>query len=57
MAREILEKTQLDSDESIASPAVKSLFTNVPLTESVEKAMRSFSGQNNPTNLSSKTIE
>ena len=29
MAREILEKTELDSDESIISPHVKSLYTNV----------------------------
>ena len=31
MAREILEKTEMDSDESIISLDVKSLYTNVPL--------------------------
>ena len=31
MAREILEKTELDSDESIISLDVNSLYTNVPL--------------------------
>ena len=40
MAREILAKTELDSDESIISPDVKSLSTNVPLKEAVEIALR-----------------
>ena len=40
MARDILEKTELDSDESIISLDVKSLYTNVPLKEAVEIALR-----------------
>ena len=40
MASEILEKTELDSDESITSLDVKSLYTNVPLKEAVEIALR-----------------
>ena len=35
MAREILEKTDLDSDESIISLDVKCLYTKVPLREAV----------------------
>ena len=40
MAREILDKNELDSDESIISLDVKSLYTNVPLKEAVEIALR-----------------
>ena len=35
MAWEILEKTELDSDESIISLDLKNFYTNVPLTEAV----------------------
>ena len=38
MAREILEKTKLDYDESIISYDVKSLYSNVPLMEAVKIA-------------------
>ena len=48
MAREILEKTELDSDESIISLDVKSLYTNVPLKEAVEIALRKLYEQVNP---------
>ena len=40
MSREVLEKAELDSDESITSHDVKSLCYNVPLKEAVEIALR-----------------
>ena len=40
MAREILEKTELDSHERIISLDVKSLYTNVPLKEAIEIALK-----------------
>ena len=57
MAREVLEKTELDSDESIISLDVKSLYTNVPLEEAVEKALRRLYEQVNPPETSSKTMK
>ena len=57
MAREILEKTELDSDESIISLDAKSLYTNVPLKEAVEIAPRSLYEQVNPPETSSKTMK
>ena len=40
MARGILENTELDSEDSIISLDVKSLYTNVPLKEAVEIALK-----------------
>ena len=57
MAREILEKTELDSDESIISLDVKSLYTNVPLKEAVEIAPRRLYEQVNPPETSRKTMK
>ena len=57
MARKILEKTELDSDESIISLDVKSLYTNVPLKEAVEIALRRLYEQVNPLKLSRKTMK
>ena len=57
MAREILEKTELDSDESIISLDVKSLYTNVPLKEAVEIALRRLYEQVNPAETSRKTMK
>ena len=58
MAREILEKTELDSsDESIIFVVVKSLYTNVPLKEAVEIALRRLYEQVNPTETSRKTMK
>ena len=57
MAREILEKTELDSDESITSLDVKSLYTNVPLKEAVEIAPRRLYEQVNPPETSRKTMK
>ena len=57
MAREILEKTELDSDESIISLDVKSLYTNVPLKEAIEIALRRLYEQVNPPETSRKTMK
>ena len=57
MAREILAKTELDSDESIISPDVNSLYTNVPLKEAVEIALRRFNEQINPPETSRTTMK
>ena len=56
-AREILEKTELDSDESIISLDVKSLYNNVPLKEAVEIARRRLYEQVNPPETSRKTMK
>ena len=57
MFREILEKTELDSDESIISLDEKSLYTNVPLKEAVEVALGRLYEQVNPPKTSRKTME
>ena len=57
MAREILEKTELDSEESIISHDVKSLYTNVPLKKAVEKALRRLYEQVNPSETYRKTMK
>ena len=56
-AREIFEKTELDSDESIICFNVKSLYTNVPLKEAVEIALRKLHEQVNPPETFRKTME
>ena len=53
----ILEKTELDSDESVVSLDVKSLYTNVPLKEAVELALRRLCEQVNPPETSRKTMK
>ena len=57
MAKEILEKTKLDSDESIISLDKKSLYTNVPLKEAAEIALRRLYEQIIPPETSRKTME
>ena len=57
MDREILEKTELDSDESIISLDVKSLYTIFPLKEAVEIAPMRLYEQVNPPETSRKTTE
>ena len=52
-----MEKTELDSDESIISLDVKSLNTNIPLKEAVELALRRLYEQVNPPETSPKTIK
>ena len=56
-AREILEKTQLESDESIISLDIKSLSANFFPKETVEIAMRRLYEQTNPPELSCKTMK
>ena len=55
MAREILEKTKSGSSESIVYLGAKSLYTNVPLKEAVEKALRRVYERINPPEISRKT--
>ena len=57
MASEISENTDLDSDGSILSFDVKSLYTNVPLKESVEIAIRRLYEQINPPEVSRKNMK
>ena len=57
MAREILEKTEIDSDESIISLDVKSMYTNVPLREAAEIALRRIFEQVNPPETSRKNTK
>ena len=57
MAIDILEKTELDSDESIISLDVKSLYTFVPLKEAVEIAPRRLYERVNPPETSRKTMK
>ena len=57
MSREILEKTELDSDESIISLGAKSLYTNIPLIDAVERALRRLFEQVNPPETSRKTMK
>ena len=57
MSREILEKTELDSDEKIISLDKKSLYTNVPLNEAVEIAPRRLYEQINPPETYRKTMK
>ena len=57
MAREILEKIELDSDEIIISLHVQSLSTNVPLKEVVKTALRRLYEQINPPEISRKTMK
>ena len=52
-----MEKTELGSDESIISLDVKSLYTNVPLKEAVEIALRRLYEQVNPPERSRKTTK
>ena len=47
----------MESDESIISLDVKSLYTNVPLKEAVERALRRLYEQVNPPEKSRKTMK
>ena len=57
MAKDILEKTELHSDESITSLNVKNLYTNVPFKKAVEKALRRLYEQVNPLETFCKTMK
>ena len=57
MAMKILQKTELNSDESKIFLNVKSLFTNVLLKQAVEIAMEILYEQINPPEVSHKTMK
>ena len=57
LAREILKKSELDSDEKIISLDIKSLYNNVPLKEAVEKALRKLYEQVNHPKTSRKNLK
>ena len=57
LSREFLEKTELDSVESIISLNGKSLYTIVPLKEAVGIALRRLYEQVNPPKTSRKTMK
>ena len=57
MAWEILEKTKLDSDVSIISLVVKSLYNNIPIKEALEVAPRRLYEVINPPETSRKTLK
>ena len=57
MAREILEKTKLESDESIVLLKMKDLYIKFPLKKAIDIAMRILCEQTNPPKLSRKTMK
>ena len=56
-ATEILEKLELDSDQSLISPDGETLYTNVPLKEAVEITLRRLYDQINPPEKSRKAMK
>ena len=52
-----MEKTELDSDESLISLDVKILHTNIPLKEAVEIALKRLYEQVNTPETSRKTMK
>ena len=54
-AREILESTNLEPNENLISLDVKSLYTNVPLREAIDIALRKLYEQDEPTSIARKT--
>ena len=57
MAREIIENIDLDYNESIISLDVKSLYTNVPLKEAIDIALRKLYEQTIPPKLARGTMK
>ena len=57
MAREIIENIDLDYNESIISLDVKSLYTNVPLKEAIDIALRKLYEQTSPPKLARGTMK
>ena len=57
LAREILEKAVLDSDERLISLDIKSLHTDVPLKQAVKLALSISYEQVNPPETSRKTMK
>ena len=56
-AREILESTNLEPNENLISLDVKSLYTNVPLKEAIDIALRKLYEQDEPPSIARKTTK
>ena len=56
-AREILESTNLEPNEILISLDVKSLYTNVPLKEAIDIALRNLYEQVEPPSIARKTMK
>ena len=56
-AREILESTNLEPNENLISVDVKSLYTNVPLNEAIDIALRKLYEQDESPSITRKTME
>ena len=56
-AREILESTNLEPNENLISLDVKSLYTNVPLKEAIDIALRKLYEQAEPPSTARKTMK
>ena len=56
-AREILESTNLEPNENLISLDVKSLYTNVPLKEAIDIALRKLYEQDEPPSIARKTMK
>ena len=54
--RKILESTNLEPNESLLSLDVKSLYTNVPLKEAIDIALRKLYDQDEPPSIARKTM-
>ena len=55
--REILESITLEPDEKMISLDVKSLYTNVPLKEAKDIALRKLHEQDEPPSIAKKTMK
>ena len=53
----MIEKTKLDSEESIISLNVNYLRTNVPLKDAIDIVLKKLYSQNKPPDLSRSTIK
>ena len=56
-ARKILESTNLEPNENLISLDVKSLYTNVPLKEAIDIALRKLYEQDEPPSIARKTMK
>ena len=55
--REILESISLEPNENLITLALKSLYTNVPLKEAIDIALRKLNEQDEPASIARKTIK
>ena len=56
-AREILESISLDPNENLITLDVESFYTNVPLKEALDIALRKLYEQDEPTSIARKTTK